>query len=176
MTEDEARRPAREEAPPASAPARPADPSAASSESPGEGSAGGGPATDGPADVPPAGTGEQSAVNAVPGLPPEPDPAEESDRRPVTELKKPSTVGGLIYLCVLGGAVSGVVVAATGPWRTGVSWLAFSLLAAAAARLVLPDADAGMLRVRSKILDAAILISMGVALLVLAATIPDQPV
>ena len=126
--------------------------------------------------MPPAGTGEQSAVNAVPGLPPEPDPAEESDRRPVTELKKPSTVGGLIYLCVLGGAVSGVVVAATGPWRTGVSWLAFSLLAAAAARLVLPDADAGMLRVRSKILDAAILVSMGVALLVLAATIPDQPV
>ena len=211
MTEDEARRPAREEAPPASAPGRPADPAAASSESPGEGSAGGGPAgggpadagsatggpadagsatgrptnpggasagpaTDAPADVPPASTGEQSAVNAVPGLPPEPDPAEESDRRPVTELKKPSTVGGLIYQCVLGGAVSGVVVAATGPWRTGVSWLAFSLLAAAAARLVLPDADAGMLRVRGKILDAAILVSMGVALLVLAATIPDQPV
>ena len=118
----------------------------------------------------------ESAAEAVPGLPPEPDPAAESDRRPVTELRKPSTVGGVIYLFVLAGAISGVVVAATGPWRTGVSWLAFSLLAAAAARLVLPDADAGMLRVRGKILDATILVAMGVTILMLAGTIPDQPV
>ncbi|RYP82758.1 DUF3017 domain-containing protein [Nocardioides guangzhouensis] len=118
----------------------------------------------------------QAATEAVPGLPPEPEPATESDRRPVTEFKKPSTVGGVIYLFVLAGAISGVVVAATGPWRTGVSWLAFSLLAAAAARLVLPDADAGMLRVRSKILDAVILVAMGVTILILASTIPDQPV
>jgi hypothetical protein len=72
--------------------------------------------------------------------------------------------------------VTGVVIAATGPWRTGVSWLAFALLAAATARLLLPDADAGMLRVRGKLLDAGILIAMGVTILVLAATIPDQPV
>ena len=111
------------------------------------------------------------------GLPPEPeeDPG-DPERRPVTEIKKPSTVGGVIYLCVLGAAVAGVGIAATGPWRTGVSWLAFALLAAAAARLALPDHDAGMLRVRGKILDAGILIAMGVAILVLAATIPDQPV
>ena len=61
-------------------------------------------------------------------------------------------------------------------WRTGGSWLAFALLAAAAARLGLPDHDAGMLRVRSKVLDAGILIAMGIAILVLAGTIPDQPV
>ncbi len=111
------------------------------------------------------------------GLPPEPDPGpEDPERRPVTELRKPSTLGGVIYLCVLGAAIAGVVIAATGPWRTGVSWLAFALLAAAVARLVLPDHDAGMLRVRNKALDATILIVMGIAILVLAGTIPDQPV
>ena len=125
-----------------------------------------------------ASASEPSSTGALAhGLPPEPDdgPA-DPERRPVTEIKKPSTLGGVIYLCVLGAAIAGVVIAATGPWRTGVSWLAFALLAAAAARLVLPDHDAGMLRVRNKMLDAAILVAMGVAILVLAATIPDQPV
>ena len=130
------------------------------------------------ADPGPEPAAESTSAGALAhGLPPEPeeDPG-DPERRPVTEIKKPSTVGGVIYLCVLGAAVAGGVIAATGPWRTGVSWLAFALLAAAAARLALPDHDAGMLRVRGKILDAGILIAMGVAILVLAATIPDQPV
>lgn len=99
----------------------------------------------------------------------------EPEARPVTEIKKPSTLGGVIYLLVLVAALIGVGVAATGAWRTGVSWLALSLLAAAAARVALTDDDAGMLRVRRKALDATILTTLGVALLVLAATIPDQP-
>ena len=170
MAEDQVREPAPEdptpepaaestpEPTPVTTPQPPADPTAEASAEPGPEPS------------------SESAAEAVPGLPPEPDPAAESDRRPVTELRKPSTVGGVIYLFVLAGAISGVVVAATGPWRTGVSWLAFSLLAAAAARLVLPDADAGMLRVRGKILDATILVAMGVTILMLAGTIPDQPV
>ncbi|MET1059962.1 MAG: DUF3017 domain-containing protein [Nocardioides sp.] len=121
---------------------------------------------------------ESSSAGALAhGLPPEPvEDHPDQDRRPVTEIKKPSTIGGVVYLCVLGAAVTGVVIAATGPWRTGMSWLAFALLAAATARLVLPDQDAGMLRVRNKALDAGILIAMGVAILLLAGTIPDQPV
>ena len=120
---------------------------------------------------------ESSAGALAHGLPPEPveDPV-DPERRPVTEIKKPSTLGGVLYLCVLGAAIAGIVIAATGAWRTGVSWLAFALLAAAAARLALPDHDAGMLRVRGKALDASLLIVMGVAILVLAGTIPDQPV
>jgi hypothetical protein len=118
-----------------------------------------------------------TASESAHGLPPEPEEEpDDPERRPVTEIKKPSTLGGLIYLCALVGAVTGVIIAATGPWRTGVSWLAFALLAAAAARLALPDHDAGMLRVRGKALDAVILIAMGVAILLLAGTIPDQPV
>lgn len=95
--------------------------------------------------------------------------------REVTEIKKPSTLGGVIYLCVLVAALVGVGIAASGAWRTGVSWLAIALIGAAVARVVLPDDNAGMLRVRRKSLDAAILTSAGVALLLLAWTIPNQP-
>jgi hypothetical protein len=134
------------------------------------------PASGAPAPAASGAAPEPGAAGAH-GLPPEPDPGpEDPERRPVTELRKPSTLGGVIYLCVLAAAVAGVIIAATGPWRTGVSWLAFALLAAAVARLVLPDHDAGMLRVRNKALDATILIAMGIAILVLAGTIPDQPV
>lgn len=97
-------------------------------------------------------------------------------RKPVTEIKKPSTIGGICYLVVLAGAVMGVVIAATGPWRTGVSWLGISLLAGAAARVALPTDVAGMLEVRRKSLDVTILVVFGALLLFLAATIPDQPV
>jgi hypothetical protein len=113
--------------------------------------------------------------------PPEGEPSEEEQRsalpplREVTEIKKPSTLGGVIYLCVLVAALVGVGIAATGAWRTGVSWLAIALIGAAVARVVLPDDNAGMLRVRRKSLDAAILTGAGIALLLLAWTIPNQP-
>ena len=95
--------------------------------------------------------------------------------REVAEIRKPSTLGGVVYLIVLGAALVGVGIAASGAWRTGVSWLALALIGAAVTRVVLPDDNAGMLRVRRKLLDAAILTSTGIALLVLAATIPNQP-
>jgi hypothetical protein len=108
------------------------------------------------------------------------EPGQEDGRaipplREVAEITKPSTLGGVIYLVVLVGALAGVVIAALGAWRTGVSWLAVSLLAAAVARLALSDDNAGMLRVRRKFLDATLLVGLGVTLLVLVATIPDQP-
>jgi hypothetical protein len=120
----------------------------------------------------------------VPPRPPEPahpDPdATEDGRalpplREVADISKPSTAGGVVYLGVLAGALTGVVIAAAGAWRTGVAWLAVSLLVAATARLALGDDNAGMLRVRRKLLDATILVGLGVALLFLATTIPDQP-
>jgi hypothetical protein len=43
-------------------------------------------------------------------------------------------------------------------------------------RLVLPNRDAGMLAVRSKLLDALFLSAVGAAIFVLVGTIPDQPV
>jgi hypothetical protein len=112
--------------------------------------------------------------------PVEAEPAEGESRslpplREVAEIRKPSTLGGVIYLVILAAALVGVGIAASGAWRTGVSWLAIALIGAAVTRVVLPDDNAGMLRVRRKALDAAILTAAGVGLLVLAATIPNQP-
>ncbi|KRF18887.1 hypothetical protein ASG90_03065 [Nocardioides sp. Soil797] len=103
------------------------------------------------------------------------DQGDPAGLRSVTEIRKPSTLGGIIYLAVLAGALVGVVVAATGAWRSGVSWIALAVLAAAGARLALSDDDAGMLQVRRKAFDATILVAMGVTLLVLVASIPEQP-
>lgn len=104
-------------------------------------------------------------------------PAENApEERSVTDLRRPSTAGGIIYLCVLAVALFGVGLAATGAWRAGVTWLAGALLAAAAARVVLRTEDAGMLEVRRKWVDAGILTFLGAALIFLAVTIPDQPV
>lgn len=95
--------------------------------------------------------------------------------REVAELRKPSTLGGVIYLAVLTVGLVGVGIASTGAWRTGVSWLAVALLGAATARVVLPDGNAGMLRVRRKWLDALMLTVVGVVLIFLVGSIPDQP-
>jgi hypothetical protein len=95
--------------------------------------------------------------------------------RDVARLKQPSTLGGAIYLIVLAFAIIGVVIAATGAWRTGVSWLGCSLIAASIARAILPEENAGMLQVRPKLLDVLTLAAAGALLLFLAATIPNQP-
>lgn len=106
---------------------------------------------------------------------PEPDEHhDDAERRSVTEIKAPRTLGGVIYLCVLAAAIGGVVTAAVGPWRSGISWLALAMLAGAAARVALRTEDAGMLEVRRKSFDVTIMVTFGVLLLVLAATIPDQ--
>ena len=95
--------------------------------------------------------------------------------RDVARLKQPSTLGGVIYLVVLVLAIVGIVIAATGAWRTGVSWLGAALIAAAISRGILPEENAGMLKVRPKLLDVLTLAAAGALLLFLAATIPNQP-
>jgi len=86
----------------------------------------------------------------------------------------PSTIGGLIYLGVVVVTVIGLGLVAFGPWRRGVSLLGFALLFAAAMRLVTNEDQAGMLRVRSRWFDVTMLAGVGIALLALAANIPDQ--
>ncbi|HET6700052.1 MAG TPA: DUF3017 domain-containing protein [Nocardioidaceae bacterium] len=89
--------------------------------------------------------------------------------------RRPQTLGGLVYLLVVGMAAVGLGFTATGAWRTGVSWLGGGLLLGAAARLALPERRAGMLRVRRRLVDVLMLVLGGVLLLVLAAVVPDQP-
>ncbi len=87
----------------------------------------------------------------------------------------PSTLGGAFYLVVLAVAVTAIVMVFLGSWRGGVRVLGGSLLAAAAVRSVLRSTDAGMLAVRHRATDVALLVALGLSLVVLATSIPNQP-
>ena len=86
----------------------------------------------------------------------------------------PSTIGGAAYLMVLGGTLAGLAIVTTGRWRMGVLWIGCSLLGAAAARLVLPEHQAGMLHVRRRLVDVVLLVGLGAGLLISAAAIPTR--
>ncbi len=86
----------------------------------------------------------------------------------------PSTFGGLIYLVIVVVTLVGLGLVAFGPWRRGVALVGFALLFAASMRLVTKESEAGMLRVRSRWFDVTMLAGVGIALLALAANIPDQ--
>jgi hypothetical protein len=100
---------------------------------------------------------------------PQGPPAEPHARR------YPSTIGGAIFLGVLGTASFGLAIVTDGNWRLGVKWIAASLLAAAVARLLLPAPQAGMLAVRRRTVDVVLLVVVGVMLWFLSTNIPNQP-
>ncbi len=101
-------------------------------------------------------------------------PSEEPQRVPPRRI--PSTVGGVIYLLVVAATAGGLAIVAFGPWRRGITVIGVALLVAALGRAVLPDHDAGMLRVRrNRWIDVLMLVGVGSAMIVLAAVIPDQP-
>ncbi len=107
-------------------------------------------------------------------LPPD---AEELTEEPFSPTRRwfPERVGGIFYLAIMAGVVIGLVVVLSGAWRNGVRIIAVGLLAAATLRLILGEPQAGMLAVRHRALDAAILGGIGAAILVLASSIPNQP-
>ena len=89
--------------------------------------------------------------------------------------RRPQTLGGVVYLFVVAGALTGLAITVAGAWRTGVVWMGSSLLVGGIARLLLPERQAGMLRVRRKVPDVVMLLLAGVTLVVLAIVVPDQP-
>lgn len=123
--------------------------------------------------LPPESVPPISAEDLVDGEDPE---AGEHVAGELEERRYPSTIGGAFYLLVLLITIAGLTVAALGDWRVGVRMLGGALLLAAAVRVVLSPRDAGMLAVRHKALDVALLAGLGVALIFLATSIPDQPV
>jgi hypothetical protein len=115
-------------------------------------------------------------------LPDEPliDLAEAID--PVTGLRvhslqprKPRTRGGKVYLGVLLVGIAGLAIIVADLWRLGTTLLGVAFLLATIGRIALPDADAGMLKLRRKAIDVPTLLAIGVALVVLASVVPDQP-
>ena len=90
-------------------------------------------------------------------------------------LRRPQTLGGVVYLGVLGAALVGLGIVFAGAWRTGLAWIGVALLVAATARAVLSERGAGMLRVRRKWTDVLMLTVAGVGLIALTIAVPNQP-
>jgi hypothetical protein len=63
-----------------------------------------------------------------------------------------------------------MLVALSGPWRVGIVLIGAAFGLGAVIRLALPAERAGDLAVRSRTLDATVLVVLGVALIVLANT------
>jgi hypothetical protein len=93
----------------------------------------------------------------------------------MTEVEPAGTVvlGTVAFLGTLLLCGIGVVIAVLGPWRQGVGYVGGALLLACLSRLVLPDRKAGLLRVRRKAVDVAILGCVGLGVVVLALAVPD---
>ena len=108
-------------------------------------------------------------------------PGGEEEGRPAPQPehsiapRKPRTLGGMVYLAVLGVTGLGIGLVLLDRWRTGLTLLGGALICGAVARCVIRDHDAGMLGIRRKSVDVATLIALGSGLVVLAAVIPDQP-
>ena len=85
----------------------------------------------------------------------------------------PDRVRQLPLGVVLVVVAAGLAVGATGAWRPGASLIGLGVLLAGALRLVLPVRRAGLLVVRSRRLDASMLLALGAALLVLASSVPQ---
>ncbi len=105
----------------------------------------------------------------VPG--PVPEPAPEPPPR-----RMPQTIGGTVYIAVVLVVAVGLVLVVAGAWRTGLGWMGAAMLVGALTRAVLSERAAGMLRVRRRWGDVLLLSVAGVALVVLAVIVPDQPV
>lgn len=76
-------------------------------------------------------------------------------------------------IAVLVVAATGLVLAALVDWQSGAVVLGLALLLAAGLRLTLPIRQAGWLVVRTRGLDAAVLLVLGFSLVLLATSIPE---
>lgn len=90
-------------------------------------------------------------------------------------LKKPSTTGGIFYLVGVGLLVAGLVLVGVGHWRSGATVMGGAFGLAFLLRMILPDARAGMLRVRRRLVDLATLAMCSGVMLAMAVLIPDRP-
>jgi len=100
--------------------------------------------------------------------------APEHDKTDQHVRSFPSTVGGYVYLGVLTAAIVGLGLVGFGHWRVGIIVLAAGVGAASLGRAVLRTKDAGMLAVRNRWFDVALLALTAGALWILAVTVPGD--
>ena len=89
--------------------------------------------------------------------------------------RKPRTLGGIVYLTVLAATCAGLVLVVLDSWQLGLTVIGVALLCGALARLVIGRDNAGMLGMRPKLVDVAILTGLGSGLVLLASIIPVRP-
>jgi putative Mn2+ efflux pump MntP len=79
-------------------------------------------------------------------------------------------------LVVLAGVVGGLMLATLGQetWRAGCLLIGASLGVGAVLRAALPSREAGLLQVRGKAFDIAVLVVLAVAVIVLAIAVPPE--
>ncbi len=85
---------------------------------------------------------------------------------------RPTTSRQLPSVLVLAVVAVGLVLAKQVGWQTGTRVLGLAFLLAAVLRVTLPARSAGWLVVRTRGLDAAVLLVLGLAMVALAQTIP----
>jgi len=91
-----------------------------------------------------------------------------SDAGPLRDVLRELPILGSLTV-----VAAGLVLGAVARWRVGALVIAVGLLLAAVLRLVLPARRAGLLVVRSRRLDVALLLVLGAALLALASSVPE---
>ncbi|GAB2569857.1 DUF3017 domain-containing protein [Kribbella endophytica] len=77
-----------------------------------------------------------------------------------------------LAICVLAG-LAGLIILTFYNWRNGILTFSGSVLLAGLLRLVLNDDQAGLLHVRSRMFDTALLLGAGAAILVLGLIVPN---
>jgi hypothetical protein len=85
------------------------------------------------------------------------------------EVERVRQLPAVVVLAVVG---LGLLLAAVVDWQLGALVLALGLLLAAGLRLALPARQAGWLAVRTRALDATVLLGLGFVVVLLANTIP----
>ncbi len=90
-------------------------------------------------------------------------------------MRMPRSRGSQLYLLQLVVVAVGLGLVVVGPWRAGVALVGGAFIVGAVARSVVPVSHTGMLRVRGKLFDMVWMTLLGLALVVLALVIPNQP-
>jgi len=111
--------------------------------------------------------GAGSAHDAEPGARSAPEPGAAPGAGPAAR-EWPAAL-------VLVGALGSLVVVATGSFRLGSVLLAATIVLALFLRLFLREDEAGLLAVRSKVVDVVTLLVLGVGLALLAFLVPPPP-
>ena len=84
-------------------------------------------------------------------------------------------LGTAVLVVALLLAATGLVVVGLGPWRLGAGIVGSGLLLGSFARTLMPERRAGLLRVRGATADVIVMTALGVAIVLLALLVPDQP-